>query len=205
MSHEKLKIFDQQVVVYAPDINDLYPDSTTSDFYDFGLLETTMEGASRESHFQGVATIVHRLLATFMPTNAYFGEKDYQQLRIIHLLVNQKKLPIKIVDCPIIREKDGLAMSSRNTRLSQSDRKAASLIYETLSSLKALKKTEKISQITSRVKETFKNHPRFELDYFCIAEANSLSPVDHINDHQALRAFIAVKLGGVRLIDNVNF
>lgn len=164
-----------------------------------------MEGASRSGHFQGVATIVYKLLCGFMPTNAYFGEKDYQQLSIIHALVAQKKLPITIVDCPIVREKDGLAMSSRNTRLSREHRDLAPLIYKALQQAKAWKGHKDIPEIKQWVEDFFKQHPSFELDYFCIANARSLQAASTIQETQKMRAFIAVKLGDVRLIDNVNF
>lgn len=202
---DKLAPLGDRVMVYAPDVNDLYPSSAKADHYELGFLEATMEGASREGHFQGVATIVHRLLEKIKPTHAYFGEKDYQQLRIIHRLVQQKNLPIKIVDCPIVREVDGLAMSSRNVRLTAEERQVAPLIYKTLSQLKQLKNTQSISEINVWVNQIFNEHPLLDLDYFCIVDGQNLSPVEQINDSQKLRAFIAVKLGSVRLIDNVNF
>lgn len=202
---EKLIPFGNRVMIYAPDVNDLYPSSTKADHYELGFLEATMEGTSRKGHFQGVATIVHRLLEKIKPTHAYFGEKDYQQLLVIHQLVQQKNLPIKIVNCPIVREKDGLAMSSRNVHLTAEERQVAPLIYKTLSHLKQLKSTQSISQISAWVNQTFNEHPLFDLDYFSIVDGQNLSPVKQINDTQKLRALIAVKLGSVRLIDNVNF
>ncbi|MCH1517781.1 MAG: pantoate--beta-alanine ligase [Flavobacteriaceae bacterium] len=202
---QKLAPYGNQILVYAPEVKDVYPDEACSNRYTFGLLETTMEGAEREGHFQGVATIVHKLLSGFKPTRAYFGEKDYQQLCIIQQLVLQEKLPVNIVKCPIIREKDGLAMSSRNTRLSEKDRAQAALIYATLNKTIALKNNSSIEDINHIVQSTFDQNPDFRLDYFCIADAQSLQPITTINHRQAARAFIAVKLGGVRLIDNVNF
>ncbi len=140
-----------------------------------------------------------------MPTRAYFGEKDYQQLSIIQALVAQKKFPISIVNCPIVREKDGLAMSSRNTRLTKEQRNLAPLIYKTLLQAKAWKGKKDISQINQWVEHFFNTHPDFELDYFCIADAQSLQPTHLLNKVGKTRAFIAVKLGEVRLIDNINF
>ena len=202
---QKLSVFEDKVYVYAPEVKDLYPEKTATEPYNFGLLETTMEGASRKGHFQGVATIVFKLLSGFMPKRAYFGEKDYQQLSIIHALVAQKKLPITIVDCPIVREKDGLAMSSRNTRLSKEHRDLAPLIYKTLQQVKAWKGQKDIPEIKQWVEEFFQKNAAFELDYFCIANANSLQAASTIQESQKMRAFIAVKLGDIRLIDNVNF
>lgn len=202
---QKLTVFGNSMWVYAPEVEDLYPEKTAAELYDFGSLENTMEGAHRSGHFQGVATVVYKLFSCFMPTRAYFGEKDYQQLSIIHALVAQKKLPISIVNCPIIREDDGLAMSSRNSRLTQEQRALAPLIYKVLLQAKAWKKEKNVAQINEWVERYFKEHPAFELDYFCIANAQSLQPAKRLNDKEKTRAFIAVKLGEVRLIDNVNF
>ena len=201
----KLRTFGEKVVVYAPEINDLYPKSISSEQYEFGSLENIMEGASRKGHFQGMATIVHKLLSGFLPHRAYFGEKDYQQLQIIHTLVKQHKLPVHIVNCPIVREKDGLAMSSRNQRLSQKQRALAPLIYQTLVEAKRLKQNTALAEIDHWVKNVFEQQPDFELDYFCVADAKSLQVVDEITSLNNLRAFIAVKLGDIRLIDNINF
>ena len=202
---QKLAVLGDKIYVYTPEVKDLYPHKTKAESFDFGTLENTMEGASRQGHFQGMATIVYRLLASFMPTRAYFGEKDYQQLSIIHALVAQKKLPIGIVDCPIIREEDGLAMSSRNTRLSNEQRAVAPLIYQTLLQAKTLKTEKKIPQIKQWVEAFFRSHPAFELDYFCIANEQSLQPATSLKEDEKIRAFIAVKLGDIRLIDNVIF
>jgi pantoate--beta-alanine ligase len=202
---EKLACFGEQIAVYAPEVEDLYPKEAVSEHYDFGELETTMEGGSRKGHFQGVATIVQKLLKGFMPTRAYFGEKDYQQLAIIHALVQQKELPIEIVDCPIVREKDGLAMSSRNRRLSEKQRAIAPQIYSSLTQVVEKKHTHSIEEINRWVIAFFEQQAEFELDYFCIADARSLQPLRDKNTAQNARAFIAVKMGEIRLIDNVKF
>ena len=202
---EKLACFGEQIAVYAPEVEDLYPKEAVSEHYDFGELETTMEGGSRKGHFQGVATIVQKLLKGFMPTRAYFGEKDYQPLAIIHALVQQKELPIEIVDCPIVREKDGLAMSSRNRRLSEKQRAIAPQIYSSLTQVVEKKHTHSIEEINSWVTAFFEQQAEFELDYFCIADARSLQPLRDKNTAQNARAFIAVKMGEIRLIDNVKF
>lgn len=202
---QQLNPFQEKIVIYAPDVSDLYPNNVRSKQYEFGRLENTMEGASRAGHFQGMATIVHKLLSGFTPTHAYFGEKDYQQLVIIHALVDQFKLPVSIVNCPIIREKDGLAMSSRNQRLTLKQRTLAPLIYQTLLEAKNLKADYTPTEIMHWVKSIFDKQNDFELDYFCIADAKSLQPVNMISTENNLRAFIAVKLGGIRLIDNINF
>lgn len=202
---KKLSAFGEKVYVYAPEVRDVYPDETTAEHFNFGSLETIMEGESRQGHFQGVATIVFKLLVGFMPNRAYFGEKDYQQLSIIHDLVAQKKIPVQIVNCTIVREEDGLAMSSRNTRLSKEQREIAPLIYQTLLKAKALKEKKELTQIKQWVEAFFNSHPGFKLDYFCIANAQSLQPVTTCSEGEKIRAFIAVKLGDIRLIDNINF
>lgn len=202
---QKLSAYQGKLLVYAPETDDLYPSSVKSHSFDFGLLEKTMEGASRGGHFQGVATIVHKLFSSFMPTRAYFGEKDYQQLRIIHALVAQCSFPVEIVDCPIVREKDGLALSSRNVRLNPSQRQMAPLVYQTLLEAQRKKSNTSPSEICQWVDHFLKKQPGLTLDYFCIADAHSLQPVDSVAHNQPLRAFIAVQLGGVRLIDNIIF
>ena len=202
---EKLACFGEKLIVYAPEVDDLYPKEAISEYYDFGELDKTMEGGSRKGHFQGVATIVQKLLRGIMPTKAYFGEKDYQQLAIIHALVQQKELPVKIVDCPIVREKDGLAMSSRNRRLSKKQRVVAPKIYQLLSQVIEKKETQSIEEINRWVVAFFDQQPEFELDYFCIADARSLQPILDKKTTQNTRAFIAVKMGEIRLIDNVKF
>ena len=202
---KKLSAFGEKVYVYAPEVRDVYPDETTAEHFNFGSLETIMEGESRQGHFQGVATIVFKLLVGFRPNRAYFGEKDYQQLSIIHDLVAQKKIPVQIVNCTIVREEDGLAMSSRNTRLSKEQRAIAPLIYQTLLKAKALKEKKELPQIKQWVEAFFNAHPGFKLDYFCIANAQSLQPSTTSREGEKIRAFIAVKLGDIRLIDNINF
>ena len=138
------------------------------------------------------------------PTSAYFGEKDFQQLKIVIALVNQEKIPVKIIPCPIIRHSDGLAMSSRNKLLNPKHRAMAPIIYETLQKASALKEKHSPVQIESWVIDFFELHPEFELEYFTIADAESLQKTSILNGTKN-RAFIAVKLGHVRLIDNVKF
>ena len=160
---QQLNPFDEKIVIYAPEVSDLYPNNVSSQHYEFGGLETTMEGASRAGHFQGMATIVHKLLSGFNPNRAYFGEKDYQQLQIIHALVKQFELPVSIVDCPIVREKDGLAMSSRNQRLTQKQRAKAPLIYQTLQKVRGLKEKNSPAEISRWVKKHLSKTNRFRV------------------------------------------
>ena len=202
---DQLARLKEKLVVYAPNEDDLYPNNTTPKNYPLGQLATLMEGASRNGHFQGVATVVHKLFNAFNPSRAYFGEKDFQQLQIIRQLVALENLSVQIVNCPIVREASGLAMSSRNIRLSPQQQQKAPLIYQTLTTARKNKTTESPQQITSDVTAFFQNHPAFELDYFCIVDSKTLQPVERFLPQQENRAFIAVKMGEVRLIDNIKF
>lgn len=202
---EKLTSVQDNLIVYAPEVHDLYPANEVRKTYSFGALETHMEGRSRTGHFQGVATVVHKFFELFRPTRAYFGEKDFQQLQVIRSLVEQEKLEVTIVNCPIVREKDGLAMSSRNRRLSNQQRMHAPLIFEKLTQAKRDKQHLSPGEITKNIAAYFDAHQAFELDYFCLAEAQTLYPITQFSSSQETRAFIAVKMGDVRLIDNINF
>jgi pantoate--beta-alanine ligase len=200
----KLQTLGGNVWVYAPEADDLYNNKIETRVYNFGKLETTMEGAHREGHFQGVATVVQKLFEALQPSVAYFGEKDYQQLQIITALVRQENIPVVIVSCPIIRHEDGLAMSSRNKRLNIKERAMAPVIYETLQKAVALKDIHSPPQIESWITEFFAHQPEFDLEYFSIADIQTLEKVSALNGSKT-RAFIAIKLGGVRLIDNIKF
>lgn len=204
---EKDKILLKTVgcdIVFAPTVEEMYPETVTTK-YDFGKLETVMEGAFRKGHFNGVAVVVKKLFDIVLPDKAYFGEKDFQQLAIIQELVRMEKLPVQIVPCPIVREKDGLAMSSRNERLTKDEREAAPFIYKTLK--EAVKLSEKMNppEIKKRVIEQFSVKKVFQLEYFEIANDRDLQPVSAWNKDSGTIGFIAVQLGQVRLIDNIRF
>lgn len=201
---QKLEKLKGNIWVYAPNASDLYLESIKAKPFNFGGLESTMEGANRKGHFEGVATIVQKLFEALEPTSAYFGEKDFQQLKIVSALVEKEKIPVKIVPCPIIRHSDGLAMSSRNKLLTPKHRAMAPIIYETLQKALALKEKYSPDQIESWIIGFFELHPEFELEYFTIADAESLQKTTILNGTKN-RAFIAVKLGNVRLIDNIKF
>lgn len=190
-------------IVFVPTVKDIYSEHVQAEKFDFGGIEFEMEGKFRSGHFDGVATIVRELFRIAQPTKAYFGEKDFQQLQIIRKLVIQEKLPIAIAGCPIFREKDGLAMSSRNLRLSEEERKAAPFIYEILSAAQHKFKTEEISKISEWVATEFRKHSLLELEYFFIADENSLKSAKHKEINKNYRAFIAVYAGKIRLIDNL--
>ncbi|MCE2613384.1 pantoate--beta-alanine ligase [Flavobacteriaceae bacterium D16] len=198
-----LKPFLPKVVVFAPSIEEMYTDRVKAENYDLGGLDHVMEGAHRKGHFEGVATIVETLLRTTSPDRAYFGEKDYQQLLIIKKLIRDKGLDVTICHCPIVREPNGLAMSSRNSRLPKRLRERAGIIFNTLQSAKKQFGTKSVTNIEEWVEEVFRNEPDFELEYFSISDANTLIPVDQKHINKEYRAFIAVYAGDTRLIDNL--
>ena len=201
---EKIKIVSDKIIVYAPTVEDIYEGNTTSQHYDFDGLENQMEGKFRPGHFDGVGTVVKRLLEIVKPTNAYFGEKDFQQLQIVKKLVAKEKIPVTIIGCPIFRESNGLAMSSRNERLSIKERENASIIFEILNQAKTLFGTESATTVMDFVTKAFEKHPDFELEYFEIAEEETLLPCVIKSENKKYRAFIAVFVNKIRLIDTIS-
>ncbi len=190
-------------VVFTPTVEDIYEGNVSSNSFDFDGLEHEMEGKFREGHFNGVGTIVNAFFHIINPTNAYFGEKDFQQLQIIKKMVEKLHLPINIVGCPIHREANGLAMSSRNERLTSKQREEASIIYKVLQSVKAKLHTESIGNIKLWVEKSFENHSSFKLEYFNIADEATLKEITEIKPKRSYRAFIAVYTDSIRLIDNL--
>ena len=188
--------------VYIPQIEDIYSDGLERKKYDFEGLENEMEGKFRPGHFDGVGTVVEELFRQIQPNNAYFGEKDFQQLMIIKKLVKKLSLPINIIGMPIYREKNGLAMSSRNMRLTTEQRETAKIIFETLVKVKDLFNQQTLDEIHQFVENTFKNSD-FELEYFIIANEKTLREISEIKSGETYRAFIVVVIDGVRLIDNI--
>jgi len=188
-------------VVFCPDEKEMYPEKTNKS-YDFGTLATVMEGAFRPGHFNGVAIVVHKLFDITLPHKAYFGEKDYQQLQIIRALVRNEKLDVEIVPCPISRETDGLARSSRNGRLTPQCRRAAPYIHMVLEEAKSLAPAHTAEQIVRFVSMKFKDHPLLKLEYFSIADSETLQPVSGVVSPGSY-GFIAVFAGEIRLIDNI--
>ena len=189
--------------VYVPNVEEMYPDGLNSKKYDFDGLENEMEGKYRPGHFDGVGTIVEELFRQVQPHNAYFGEKDYQQLAIIKKMVEKTKLPVKIHGVPTLREEDGLAMSSRNVRLTETQRKEATIIYETLTKVKEWFKVISLEEIKQKVTDIFRNS-NFELEYFVIADEEMLKEANAIDENKEYRAFIVAYADTVRLIDNMH-
>ena len=190
--------------VYIPEVTDIYPEGLKSKEYNFDGLENEMEGKFRPGHFNGVGTVVEELFRQVKPDNAYFGDKDYQQLAIIKKLVEKLNLPIKIHGVPIYREKNGLAMSSRNKRLDHEQCEAAKVIYETLVKVNDWFRIITVSEIYQRVKDIFENQRGMVLEYFEIADEATLKETDFFYKDRSYRAFIVVFVGEVRLIDNLH-
>lgn len=197
-----LKTLSENVLVYTPNASDLYKNNISSKKYRFSGLEHEMEGKHREGHFDGVGTVLDKLFRVVTPNNAYFGEKDFQQLQVVKKLVEIELLPVSVIGCSIVREKNGLAMSSRNKRLTESQKNEASIIYKTLVEVADKFNTESISELNKFVNNTFKKHPNLKLEYFEIANIKTLKTAKIKRKENTYRAFIAVFTGNVRLIDN---
>ena len=199
---ELLKTVDCDAV-FVPDTNDIYNDQILAVDFDFGGLEFEMEGKHRIGHFNGVGTIVQKLFDIVKPNKAYFGEKDFQQLQIIRNMVKKNHIPVEIIGCKIFREKDGLAMSSRNVRLSEDQRKMAPFIFKILKKAKQKFKDNSISEVITWVQKEFENNSILKLEYFEIANIETLKPTKRKSKKVKYRGFIAAFAGNVRLIDNI--
>ncbi|HOI31802.1 MAG: pantoate--beta-alanine ligase [Bacteroidales bacterium] len=189
-------------MLFAPDVEEMYPEPDNT-IYQFGKLASVMEGAFRPGHFNGVAVVVRKLFDILTPDKAYFGEKDYQQLAIIQSLVKQFSIPVEIIPCSIVREKDGLAMSSRNIRLSDNERAIAPKIYEILKKAVSLRKVLSPFEMEQYASKELQKIELFDLEYVSIADDTGLQAFTHWNDVNGARIFVALQLGKVRLIDNV--
>jgi pantoate--beta-alanine ligase len=192
-------------VVFAPSAEEMYPALPKLKF-DFGTLETVMEGKFRPGHFNGVGIVVSKLFHIIKPDKAYFGLKDLQQVAVIRQMVSDLSFDMEIVPCPTLREADGLAMSSRNTRLSAEARALAPHIHTLLVLAKEkLQSGSSSAETQAFANEYFKNYPEFELEYLEIADFDTLEPIAQANVPGKTAICIAAFLGGVRLIDNIVF
>ena len=198
-----LKKISENIIVFAPTASEVYDNEIKSASYDFEGLDKVMEGAYRNGHFEGVATIVETLFRLIEPDKAYFGEKDFQQLQIIRKVVQSKNISLQIIGCPIVREEHGLAMSSRNERLPKNVRQEAAFIYRTLQEAKKKFGTKSATIVSNWVYKQFEKHPLFELEYFAIANTDNLNETKRKQPNTKYRAFIAVYANDIRLIDNV--
>ncbi len=190
--------------IFAPSDNEMYPEPDKKVF-EFGGLDKALEGKHRPGHFNGVAQIVYKFFKVLQPDRAYFGEKDFQQIIIIKHLIKTFGLKVEIVPCPIIRESDGLAMSSRNLLLTPVQRKSAALIsrflFESLSKINKLSITDLISMVVNNIN----NDPQLEVEYFEIVNDNTLKPISSWDDPAGKVGLIAVRVGKIRLIDNIRY
>lgn len=188
-------------VLFLPSADEMYPTKQYKNF-DFGGLATVMEGEYRPGHFNGVANVIERFFAIIKPTYAFFGEKDFQQLAIVKALTKQLELSTEIIGCPILREESGLAMSSRNERLTAEERTRSAIIYRSLVQIKNNCTTITIEQ----AKENFKTaveREQMSLEYIEFADGDTLQPIKQWNETNYCVAFVAVNVGKVRLIDNL--
>lgn len=198
-----LQEVSKEIIVFAPSVKEIYAAEVHTKSYEFDGLDKVMEGAFRDNHFNGVGTIVEALLTLVRPDKAYFGEKDFQQLQIIKKLVQKQNIPVEIIGCPIVREPTGLALSSRNERLSKSLRKEAAFIYKTLQTAKKKFGMKSAKYVTDWVKSQFKTQANLKLEYVEITDADTLTPIHRKLKNRKYRAFVAVYANDVRLIDNI--
>ena len=190
--------------VFAPTVEEMYPEPDTRRF-SYAPLDTVMEGAFRPGHFNGVCQIVSKLFEAVKPHRAYFGEKDFQQLAIIREMVRQMQFDLEIIGCPIVREEDGLALSSRNARLSAEERENALKISQTLFKSRTFAATHTVSETLKFVEDAIAAVPGLRLEYFEIVDGNTLQKVDNWNQTSYVVGCITVFCGDVRLIDNIKY
>lgn len=191
-------------VVFMPDVSEVYPHGNTPSVkYDFGKLERILEGEFRPGHFDGMAQVVSRLLDIVQPSHLFMGQKDFQQLAIISRMLELQKSKIVLVSCPIIREKDGLAMSSRNVRLAEADRPKAALMHQTLEEAAEMVENYAPAEIQRICSTKLKLEQAFKLEYFEIVDGRTLLPISIFEDTDYAVALTAVWVGDVRLIDNI--
>ena len=198
-----LKRFSKNIFIFSPSALELYNNNISSKSYNFSGIESEMEGKHRKGHFDGVGTVLNLFFRIIKPNKAYLGEKDFQQLRIVKKLVEIENLPVKVIGCPTIRETSGLAMSSRNKRLNNEQLKEAILIYKTLLKIKENFNLLSILKLNQLVEKEFKSHPSLTLEYFEIADTETLKTGIYKSKKKKYRAFIASFIGGIRLIDNM--
>ena len=190
-------------IVFTPTKTEIYPEGLVSKSFNFGQLDKVMEGANRPGHFEGVAMVVSRFFELINPQRAYFGEKDFQQLAIIQSMAKQGSYPVEIVPCATVREQSGLAMSSRNMRLTESQKQASVRIYKRLNHITELCNSQSISEVKSWVETSFIEDKDLDLEYFEISCPTTLTPSQNWNERKTHIACIAVFVGEVRLIDNI--
>ena len=191
-------------IVFMPTVEEVYPEPDTRVF-DFGQLDKVMGGATRPGHFNGVGQVVSRLLELVKPDRAYFGEKDFQQIAVIKELVRQLAIPVQIVECPIVREADGLALSSRNLLLTAEHRAAAPMIHAAMQAEAETAGTKSVEETERDVIARVEKSPLLKVIYFQLVDEDTLQPVKDWKSAAHVRGCIAVQAGEIRLIDNLRF
>ena len=199
---ELLRSISDKIIVFNPEPNELYSGDIRLDNFNFNGLDKYMEGKFRGDHFVGVATVVSKLFSLIKADNTYFGEKDFQQLRIIENLIKEKNFSIKLIRCETIRSEDGLALSSRNNQLNFSSKKIATNLFKALNFAKEKIDVLSINEIEKKISDNLSNFKEIKLEYFVIADEQNLRPIKY-KQTEKYRAFIAAYVSGVRLIDNV--
>jgi pantoate--beta-alanine ligase len=204
MPEQDLRLLQERGVdlVFVPSVEEIYPQQDNRVF-DFGQIDKVMEGAKRPGHFNGVAQVVSRLFDIVQPHRAYFGEKDFQQIAVIKDMVRQLNLNVEIVSCPIVRDHDGLALSSRNLLLNSQQRQSAPRIYQTLAQAQKMGTTATVDSLIDFVVETINKDKELEVEYFAVVDANSLQSISSWDESANIFGCIAVKVGAIRLIDNI--
>jgi pantoate--beta-alanine ligase len=199
---ELLRSISDKIIVFNPEPNELYSGNIRLDNFNFNGLDKYMEGKFRGDHFVGVATVVSKLFSLIKADNTYFGEKDFQQLRIIENLIKEKNFSTKLIRCETIRSEDGLALSSRNNQLNFSSKKIATNLFKALNFAKEKIDVLSINEIEKKISDNLSNFKEIKLEYFVIADEQNLRPIKYKQTGK-YRAFIAAYVSGVRLIDNV--
>lgn len=189
-------------IVFMPSVEEIYPEPDTR-IFDFGQIDKVMEGATRPGHFNGVAQVVSRLFDMVNPAKAYFGEKDFQQIAVIKAMVAQLGLKLDIVECPIIRDEDGLALSSRNTLLTKEHRAAAPHIYATIKQCADKMQAMTPAELSAWVTAEVESNPLLKVIYFQAVDALSMQQISAWSESERVQGCIAVQAGDIRLIDNV--
>lgn len=200
---ELIKNISEKIYVFAPKTKEMYEDEIKHKNYDFQGVDSELEGKYRKNHFNGVGTIVSKLFFLFKPTKAFFGEKDFQQTQVIQKLIEIENHKTQLVICPTVREKNGLAMSSRNSLLSDELKEKASIIYETLLHLKNNFKTQEFNALINECVNKIDSNNCFKTEYFEIVNSNSLKKLNSFSEKNSHRAFVSVLVDNVRLIDNI--
>lgn len=198
-----LKIHSEKLLIYTPSVSEMYPDGQQIEAVDFGLLTSTMEGKFRPGHFDGMVDIVRRLFDHSQADIAFFGQKDFQQLSIIRHFVRKEMIPISIVACPIVRQEDGLALSSRNARLSADERQTALALSKHLNTLKSLKAEKSLSEALHQIRTELNADPKLTLEYIECIDGQTFESCESWNDSTEITCCIAAYVGDIRLIDNI--